>query len=112
MQLEYEKKKLYVGCLQHVRGSFRWDPEYNPIRDRRHNVNLLVSYASAKFDAGKAIVRWNYGSGFPFTPTAGFYGCALQRRHQYQLRQQQREPEHHLRQPELSNRLPDYARVI
>jgi hypothetical protein len=37
-------------------------------------VNLLVSYAFGKFDAWKASVRWNYGSGFPFTPTAGFYG--------------------------------------
>ncbi|MBL0128267.1 MAG: hypothetical protein IPP83_12640 [Flavobacteriales bacterium] len=37
-------------------------------------MNLLVSYAFGKFDARKASVRWNYGSGFPFTPTAVFYG--------------------------------------
>jgi hypothetical protein len=41
--------------------------------DRRHNVNLVGSY---QFGAKKDLelnVRWNLGSGLPFTPTAGFY---------------------------------------
>ncbi|MBL0125857.1 MAG: hypothetical protein IPP83_00035 [Flavobacteriales bacterium] len=76
MQLKYEKKKLYVWAVYSYTFVDRFDgiQEYNPIWDRRHNVNLLVSYAFGKFDAWKASVRWNYGSGFPFTPTAGFYG--------------------------------------
>ncbi|MCC6936762.1 MAG: TonB-dependent receptor [Flavobacteriales bacterium] len=76
MQLKYEKKKLYVWAVYSYTYVDRFDgiQEYNPIWDRRHNVNLLVSYAFGKFDAWKASVRWNYGSGFPFTPTAGFYG--------------------------------------
>jgi hypothetical protein len=49
----------------------RWDGvtrTYNPIWDRRHNVNLVASYTFGKFDSWKANARWNYGSGFPFTP--------------------------------------------
>ncbi len=40
--------------------------------DRRHNVNILVNYSIGRtWELG---VRWNYGSGFPFTLTQGFYG--------------------------------------
>ena len=40
--------------------------------ERRHNINLLVSYALGRtWELG---ARWNYGSGFPFTLTQGFYG--------------------------------------
>ena len=42
--------------------------------DRRHNVNLVASYAFGKFDAWKVNARWNFGSGFPFTKTQGYYG--------------------------------------
>jgi hypothetical protein len=46
---------------------------YVPHYDRRHNVNLVGSYSFGKTLQYEASVRWNYGSGFPFTPTAGFY---------------------------------------
>jgi hypothetical protein len=40
--------------------------------ERRHNINLLVSYSLGRtWELG---VRWNYGAGFPFTLTQGFYG--------------------------------------
>ncbi len=40
--------------------------------ERRHNINFLVSYALGRtWELG---ARWNYGSGFPFTLTQGFYG--------------------------------------
>ncbi len=40
--------------------------------ERRHNVNLLVNYSLGRtWELG---VRWNYGAGFPFTLTQGFYG--------------------------------------
>lgn len=53
----------------------RWDGfmNYATVFDRRHNVNLVFTYL---FGAKKNIeisARWNYGSGLPFTPTAGFY---------------------------------------
>lgn len=46
---------------------------YTPHYDRRHNVNLLASYGFGKTLQYEFSIRWNYGSGFPFTPTAGFY---------------------------------------
>ncbi len=46
---------------------------YTPHYDRRHNVNLVGSYSFGKTLQYEASVRWNYGSGFPFTPTGGFY---------------------------------------
>jgi hypothetical protein len=46
---------------------------YPPIFDRRHNINALVSYTFGGHKEWEASVRWNYGSGFPFTLTQGFY---------------------------------------
>ncbi|MBL8000468.1 MAG: TonB-dependent receptor [Flavobacteriales bacterium] len=77
--LKYEKEGLYVWAVYGLNYVTRWDgqQEYNPIWDRRHNVNLVVTYNFGKFDSWKASVRWNYGSGFPFTQTQGFYGQEL-----------------------------------
>jgi len=41
--------------------------------DRRHNTNLLASYSFGKDKSWETSFRWNYGSGFPFTQTAGFF---------------------------------------
>ncbi len=46
---------------------------YTPLFDRRHNVNLVASYTFGKDLNWETDVRWNYGSGFPFTQNAGFY---------------------------------------
>ncbi len=46
---------------------------YPTIFDRRHNVNLLATYSFGKNLNWEFGVRWNYGSGFPFTQTQGFY---------------------------------------
>jgi hypothetical protein len=74
--LKYEKEGLYIWAVYGLNYVTRWDgtQEYRPIWDRRHNVNLVMSYTFGKFDSWKANVRWNYGSGFPFTQTQGFYG--------------------------------------
>lgn len=45
---------------------------YNPHYDRRHNLNLLATYTWGKARDWEVSARWNYGSGFPFTPVAGF----------------------------------------
>ncbi|MBK7947061.1 MAG: TonB-dependent receptor plug domain-containing protein [Flavobacteriales bacterium] len=76
LQLKYERNKLYLWGVYSYTFVDRYDgvQEYNPIWDRRHNMNLVASYAFGKFDAWKVNVRWNYGSGFPFTPTQGFFG--------------------------------------
>ncbi len=47
--------------------------EYRTHFDRRHNVNLMGTYAFGKDHSWEFGVRWNYGSGFPFTPVKGFY---------------------------------------
>ncbi|PCJ67397.1 MAG: TonB-dependent receptor [Bacteroidetes bacterium] len=47
--------------------------KYQPHFDRRHNINLVNSYDFGKDLSWTANVRWNFGSGFPFTLTQGFY---------------------------------------
>lgn len=47
--------------------------KYQPHFDRRHNINIVNSYDFGKDLAWSANVRWNFGSGFPFTLTQGFY---------------------------------------
>lgn len=54
---------------------FRYDgeQEYPPVFDRRHNVNVLGSYSLGSNLSWTISLRWNMGSGFPFTRTQGFY---------------------------------------
>lgn len=47
--------------------------KYQPHFDRRHNVNIVTAYDFGEDLAWSANIRWNYGSGFPFTLTQGFY---------------------------------------
>ncbi|MBK8226046.1 MAG: TonB-dependent receptor [Flavobacteriales bacterium] len=77
VQLKYEKGQLYLWGVYSYTVVDRYDgvQVYNPVWDRRHNLNLVASYAFGKFDAWKVNLRWNYGSGFPFTRTQGFYGA-------------------------------------
>lgn len=62
---------------------------YAPVFDRRHNVNLVAAYKNGRLGADSDEVvrrrpkftenkwefslRWNLGSGFPFTQTQGFF---------------------------------------
>ena len=46
---------------------------YWPPFDRRNNVNLMMTYQFGKDLTWEFGARWNYGSGFPFTKTQGFY---------------------------------------
>src|SRR5690606_29956476 len=46
---------------------------YYPHFDRRHNINLVTTYAFGKGSNWEFSMRWNFGSGFPFTQTQGFY---------------------------------------
>lgn len=74
--LKYEKNDIYLWAVYSYTYVDRFDgiQTYNPVWDRRHNINLVVSYAFGKFDAWKVNARWNFGSGFPFTQTQGYYG--------------------------------------
>ena len=46
---------------------------YVPHYDRRHNLNLTSTYIFGKHSGWEIDARWNYGTGFPFTQTGGFY---------------------------------------
>ena len=50
--------------------------EYYPVFDRRHNLNLLATYIFGKDRLWEASIRYNFGTGFPFTPRQG-YGPGL-----------------------------------
>jgi len=72
---KYDAKKLYVWLVYSIAYVDRWDgfTNYNPIFDRRHNVNFLAAWKFGKGLRWEFNTRWNYGSGFPFTQTQGFY---------------------------------------
>ncbi|MBE38322.1 MAG: TonB-dependent receptor [Flavobacteriales bacterium] len=46
---------------------------YSPHYDRRHNFNFVFSYLFGKEKDWEFGLRWNYGSGFPFTKTQAYY---------------------------------------
>ena len=73
--LKYNKKRLFLWGVYSLSKSTRWDgfDEYFPVFDRRHNVNLVGSYLLGKDKSYEISIRWNLGSGLPFTPTAGYY---------------------------------------
>ena len=75
LAVKYEKGAAYFWAVYSLGFVERYDGnvEYNPIWDRRHNLNLLASYVFGKFDSWKASARFNFGSGFPFTQTQGFH---------------------------------------
>ena len=47
--------------------------QYAPHFDRRHNVNVIVTYTAGSKRQWEFSGRWNFGSGFPFTQVQGFY---------------------------------------
>ncbi len=77
ISFKYDHKNLYIWATYSLGFVKRNDGKvtYNPHFDRRHNVNILASYAFGKqvrktwqFD-----IRWNYGSGFPFSQDQAIY---------------------------------------
>ncbi len=50
------------------------NPEFRPPHDRRHQINLVAGTSLAEFDVS---VRWEFGSGLPFSRAVGFDGFAL-----------------------------------
>jgi hypothetical protein len=70
-----ENKQWYVWTVYSYNVVNRNDGlrEYQPHFDRRHNVNIVNSYDFGEDLKWNANIRWNFGSGFPFTLTQGFY---------------------------------------
>ncbi|MCC6700731.1 MAG: TonB-dependent receptor plug domain-containing protein [Fluviicola sp.] len=73
--LKYSKDRLFLWGVYSLGKSTRWDGfgNYFPVFDRRHNINLVGSYLFGKKKTLELNIRWNLGSGLPFTPTTGFY---------------------------------------
>lgn len=78
---KFEKKRFYFWAVYSLTFNKRYTGntasgnvfEYAPVYDRRHNVNLVGTYTFGKKRNLDFSVRWNFGSGFPFTPTKGYY---------------------------------------
>jgi len=73
--VKYDNKGFYVWLVYSLGWVKRTDGlvSYNPHFDRRHNVNLLLSYAFGKRRSWQIDARWNFGTGFPFTQTQAYY---------------------------------------
>ncbi|NUM31162.1 MAG: carboxypeptidase-like regulatory domain-containing protein [Bacteroidetes bacterium] len=67
--------RLYFWSVYSYNNVSRYDgiDKYQPHFDRRHNLNLLGTYKFLKDKTLDLSVRWNFGSGFPFTQTQGYY---------------------------------------
>lgn len=76
---KYDYKRMFFWAVYSLGVVTRYDGinEYYPHFDRRHNVNLLAAYRFGKDLDWEVSLRWNLGSGFPFTQTAGFYESAV-----------------------------------
>ncbi len=73
--VKYDRNDLFVWIAYSIGSVTRYDGEqtYPTNFDRRHNLNYLMSYAFGSDKSWEASIRWNLGSGFPFTLTQGFY---------------------------------------
>ncbi len=72
---KYTYKRYYLwfayslGYVRRDNGEQVYPPHY----DRRHNLNVVAAYNWGKDASWEFDLRWNFGSGFPFTLTQGFY---------------------------------------
>ena len=75
ISVKYEFKQLYIWGVYSLGYMHRFDgiENYVPGYDRRHNINLVGTYTFGKSLEWETDVRWNLGSGFPFTQTGGYY---------------------------------------
>lgn len=76
LKYTYEKKGWYAWFVYSLTYVNRFDGTrtYFPHFDRRHNLNFLLSYLWKRSKTQYYFNgRWNFGSGFPFTKTQGFY---------------------------------------
>jgi len=78
--LKFDKDRFYFWAVyslgyvirkyEDVDGTIK---EYYPHYDRRHNVNLVANYTFGSREDWDVNARWNFGTGFPFTLTQGYF---------------------------------------
>ncbi len=78
LKFEYAINKMhsfYIWVVYSFLHTQRTDEvqSYTPHFARQHNLNMVGSYTWGKNKDWEASIRWNLGSGFPFTQTQGFY---------------------------------------
>lgn len=73
--LKYDYRDFYLWVAYSLGYVTRDNGEqvYPPHFDRRHNFNVVASYTWGKDNSWELDARFNFGSGFPFTLTQGFY---------------------------------------
>ena len=75
LSLKYNRNNLYFWGAYSFAFVEKYDGEiwYYPHYDRRHNLNMLVSYSMGDLQQWEVSVRWNFGTGFPFTESQGYF---------------------------------------
>ncbi|MDY0025113.1 MAG: TonB-dependent receptor [Lentimicrobium sp.] len=75
VSFKFDDRKVYIWAVYSLAWVNRYDGqiEYVPHYDRRHNINLVSSYRFGNKQLWEFNARWNFGSGFPFTQTQGYY---------------------------------------
>jgi hypothetical protein len=73
--LKYEEKNTYFWFVYSFGNVDRWDGNrwYDPVFDRRHNLNIVISQKFGEKRNWEVSAKWNMGSGLPFTQTQGYY---------------------------------------
>jgi len=73
--LKYTKGRMFLWGVYSYGKTERWDgfKYYTPVFDRRHNINLVATYAFGKKRDLELSIRWNLGTGLPFTATTGYF---------------------------------------
>lgn len=72
---KYDKRNFYAWVTYSLGFVNRDDGTqvYPTNFDRRHNINFVTTYNFGKDKTWEFGLRWNFGTGFPFTLTQGFY---------------------------------------
>jgi hypothetical protein len=75
ISLKYNHNGIYLWGAYSFAFVERYDGEiwYYPHYDRRHNLNMLGSYTFGDLSQWEVSLRWNFGTGFPFTQNQGYY---------------------------------------
>jgi len=78
--LKYDQRRFYFWIVYSYAFVNRYYEDidsvlqhYYPHFDRRHNINLVGTYRFGSQMTWELSARWNFGSGFPFTQTQGYY---------------------------------------
>lgn len=75
LMLKFQNRNWLLYGAYSLSWVTRFDGEqtYYPFYDRRHNANFVASYTFGKTLTWQASLRYNIGSGFPFTRTQSFF---------------------------------------